>query len=66
MMQKINGVVNPITDGIERHSHFTKTLEGQTHKIFRVHHFQWESMGNDNRTLKKKIPKLLPISCGSQ
>ena len=32
-----------------------KALGGQRHEIFRVHDFQWESMGSGNGAVKKKI-----------
>ena len=40
-----------------------KALGGQRHEIFRVHDFQWESMGSGNGAVKKKNPKLLTVAC---
>ena len=45
---------------------FLKALGGHRHEIFRVHHFQWEGMGNDNGAVKKKNQKLLTLAPDSR
>ena len=42
-----------------------KALGGQRHEIFRVHDFQWESMGSGNGAVKKQKLNLLIVASDS-